>query len=322
MSYLQRYSADLLTMLLVLILGFHFIVVKDAIQHFTPITYNAIRFLIGAFVMLAVGWRIRHQLRFERRDLIYLFVAAMLGLVGYQVLFITSLSLTTSTNTSLMVMTMPTWTAIISMLTGRIVVRKGLFVGLLMVTFGVALVVLSGSSSGVGVSRNDVLGSAIGLGAAALLGGFVVLTSDLITKYGALPNSVFRHLFTTIGLTTIAAPDMLSLSVADFPIELLPHFLYSGLLASLAGFTISNYAIKKLGPARFTSYNNFIPVVTAIAGVVVLGDTLTTGLVLGGAMTISGVAMVRRFTTDIHEPRTAQIALPFRRRLTPISGRA
>lgn len=305
--WLQNYLADLLMIYLVVVLGVHFIIVKDAIENFAPITFNAIRFSMGAVIVGFIAWRYRSSIQMERNDLIFLGIATVIGLAGYQALFVTSLNFTTSTNTSLMVATMPTWTAIISVQIGRIFPSRGFSLGLFLTLGGVVAVILS-SGGEVGMTRKDVIGSSIALFAAFLMAGFVVATSHIIDKYGGFTNSVYRHLFTTVGLLVLAMPDLVTLQPSDFPVDILPNMFYSAFIAGISGYFISNYAIKKLGPTRFATYNNFMPLVTAIAGILILKEPFSVGLVLGGAMTIVGVAIVR---ATIHlKPALPPIALP------------
>lgn len=298
--------ADLLSLYLIVILGFHFIVVKDAVENFTPITYNALRFALGAVVMALLWWWGKRQgkLAMSGPDLRFLFFASMLGLVGYQIMFVVALSLTTSTNTALMVATMPTWTAVISLAIGQIIPRRGLFLGLALVLSGVSVVVIGTSEKGLAFSGQDALGSLIGLIAAFTLGAFVVSTKHIIDRYGGYSNAIYRHLFTTFGLLVVATPDMLTLSIESIPLDIVPNILYSAFLASLSGFFVANYAIQKLGAAGFANYNNFIPLVTAMAGIIVLGEALTLPLILGGGLTLVGVALVRHYTVEQQMSKT------------------
>lgn len=288
-------NADAAMMALSLILGFHFIVVKDALEAFQPITYNAMRFSLALPVVLLLAFRHRHQMRFSRQDLIFLFWMTVIGLVGYQVLFVLSLSFTTSTNSALLIATMPIWTALLSILQRSIDLRTGLMIGLGITFVGVALVILSQGEADLGFSSDDVMGSLMALGAAMVLGMNAVYTQPLVVRYGGLGNALYKHIFTSLGLLLIAVPDLVTLKADDFAPDIWPNLLYSGYLASLSGFLISNYALGKIGAARTAAYNNFWPVVAAISGVLVLGEKLTPLLMIGGAMTLVGVALARHY---------------------------
>ncbi|NDJ77279.1 MAG: DMT family transporter, partial [Chloroflexi bacterium] len=80
------------------------------------------------------------------------------------------------------------------------------------------------------------------------------------------------------------------------PVRAIPNMLYSGILAGVGGFLSFNYAIKVLGPTRASAYFNFNPVLAAAAGVLLLDEPLTIGLVIGGALTLGGVIVVRNNT--------------------------
>lgn len=305
--WLQKYLADVLMLYLIVVLGIHFIIMKDAIREFSPITFNAVRFTLGAVVVGWLGWHNRQTMRMTWHDLRFLGIATLIGLVGYQVLFVTSLQFTTSTNTSLMVATMPTWTAILSVWAGQIFPTRGFSLGLLLTLGGVTTVILS-SGGNLAFSQQDVLGSLIALLGALLMAGFVVSTSHIINKYGGFSNAIYRHLFTTFGLLMLALPDLITLKPVDFPISILPNLFYSAFVAGLSGYFISNYAIKQLGAARFATYNNFMPLVTAIAGILILHEPFSLLLLLGGGMTLVGVAIVR--ITSHTQPSVPPLALP------------
>ncbi len=299
MSHLQRWvqdnSADLGMIFLSLILGFHFIVVKDALEIFQPITYNALRFTLAFPAVLALALRNRQLMRFEQQDLRYLFAITIVGLVGYQVLFVLSLNFTTSTNSALLIATMPIWTALISIFRRIMEPRTGLTIGLIVTFVGVAVVILSQGDASFSISRDDIWGSLMALGAAMALGTNAVLSQPLVVRYGGLSNALYKHMFTSLGLVIIAVPDLMTLRPADIPSSIWPNLLYSSFLASLSGFLISNYALGKIGAARTATYNNFWPIVAAISGIIVLGETLTPLLLIGGILTLAGVAIARHY---------------------------
>jgi len=300
------HNADLMLAFMTLIWGLHFIVIKDALAHFEPVTFNAIRFVVGASMLIPLAIRRRHQLKFERRDLIAIFLLAMAGSVLYQVLFVTSLHYTTSTNSALLIATMPTWTAIISMALGTVNLRRGLFIGLGVTFVGVALVILSRNQGGLTISENDLIGGIMALTAAFVLGTAWVISKPFINRYGGMNNAIIKHWFTSFGLVMLASPDLINLRPSTFPVEVIPNILFSGILASVGGYTVTNYAIGKIGPTRTSTYHNITPLVAALGGILILHEPLTLILVIGGTLTLTGVAMVRRYA---HIRR--ELVLPF-----------
>lgn len=282
--------------LMALVWGVHYIVVKDAISDLAPLTFNAIRFSIGLPVILLAGMRRPAALRVARRDIPRLVLLGLIGPFGYQMFFILGLERTTSTNTALLTATMPTWTALLTIVLGIIVIRRQMLVGVALSLVGVALVVVGQSESGISLSRSDVLGSSLALAAAMVTAVYNISIKPLVDRYGGTVIAFWTYCLTTVGLTVASLPDLATLDGDSLTARVVPNLLYSGILSCAFGFLIENFALHRLGPARTATYYNFTPIIAAFAGVAVLGDPLTVGLVVGGALTLWGVTVVRRNT--------------------------
>jgi drug/metabolite transporter (DMT)-like permease len=289
-----RHQADALMTGMVFIWGFHFIVVKDAVANIPPLTYNALRFLIALPIILLMAWYERHALIFSRRDLLLTALLSLIGPFVYQIGFALGIKLTTSTNTALLVATLPTWTAVISMGIGQVQIRAWLIVGIGITLAGVVLVVLSGAASGLSISHDDLVGGALILGAtiASAIGN--IASKPLVDRVGGVPLAIWKFGLTAVGLTVIALPDLLTLSGDDLPPALLPNVLYSGWLAGLGGFVLGQYALRVMDPTRSAMFFNFTPIVAAFAGIVIVGEPFSWWLLGGGALTLAGVVVTRR----------------------------
>ena len=55
-----------------------------------------------------------------------------------------------------------------------------------------------------------------------------------------------------------------------------------------------NDAVQRIGPSRTATYSNLIPVIALFTGVLFLGEPLSVGQVVGGALVICGLLVVRR----------------------------
>lgn len=288
--------AEVSLSVIVVVWAVHFIVVKDAIDILPPLAFNALRFSLGLPLLLAAGLRSPSALRVDRRDIPRLLVLGMIGPLGYQIFFILGLDRTTSTNTALLVSTMPTWTALLTMALGIIMIRRQMITGVIMSLAGVALVILSQSGSGLSIAPSDLVGSGLALCGAIVAAWYNIMIKPLVDRYGSTAVAVWTYLITTGGLLLAAAPDLATLTADNLPLRVWPNLLYSGILSCGAGFLVENYALRRIGPARTASYYNFQPVIAAAAGVIVLGDPLTAGLVIGGVLVLWGVLVVRRNT--------------------------
>jgi drug/metabolite transporter (DMT)-like permease len=308
---------------IIVIWGCHFIVMKSGLSDIPPLTYNALRYAIAMpFITGMILYRDRTAIRISRGDIVQLLVVFTIGSTVYQIFFALALNLTTSTNTALVVATMPAWTAIISIFAGMVALRRRMLIGVGITLVGVIIVVLGGSGAHFGLSHNDLIGSLLALAGAIVTAWGNIATKPLVDRLGGIRVSLWSYWITTGGLIVIALPDLIHLSPDRVPPRVWPNIFYSGFLSGILGTLIWNYALKALGPTRAVSYQNFPPIVAAVAGIIFLGDPLTLGLVVGGTLTLAGVVMVRK-NTFLKPARAGQewSLMPFRWGRGKTSGR-
>jgi drug/metabolite transporter (DMT)-like permease len=317
----SRYRADLAMSCIIVIWGFHYIVLKEGVSEIAPFTYNALRFVLGLPVISLIVFRHPAIVRISHQDLWKIVVINVIGSVAYQALLALSIKLTTATNVALLAATNPAWVALLSMFMGLVVARRRMLIGIGITFGGVALVVFSHAGSGLALSNDDLIGSALILTAALLAALAAIYTKPLVDRLGGLVLAVWAYWVTTAGLLVIDAPALASLSAHSIPLRVVPNLLYSGILSAVAGFLVWNYALRALGPTRASTYNNFTPIVAAMAGIIVLGEPFSPGLLVGGILTLAGVVVVRR-NTFIRPPRPpAQRSAETQREPVPAPGK-
>ncbi len=278
---------------MVFVWGFHFIVMKDAVADIPPLTFNALRFLIGLPVLLIFAHYQRTWRTLPRRDIALIGLLAFTGPLLYQIGFVLGIERTTATNAALLAATMPTWTALFSIVMGLVEIRRRLLIGISVTLIGVALVVLSRSEDGLSLSHDDLIGSALVLGATLASAISNVVNKPVIDRLGGIRVAIWKYIFTLSGLLILAGPEIVQLSGDDLALSSTPSILYSGVLSGVGGFLAMNFALQEIGPTRAATYFNFTPIVAAFAGIAVLGEPASIWLLTGGALTLYGVAMVR-----------------------------
>lgn len=293
---LYPWRADLAMSLITLIWGFHFVVVKDSLDDFAPLTFNAIRFALGLPLILLLAWRTPAARHVPRQAWGGILAIALLGSVGYQVAFVTSMNYTTSTNVALLIATSPTWTALISLAQRRLMALRGLLVGIALTLAGVVLVVLGRAGAGLALSHDDLLGSGIMLVGALLAAISALIGKPVVDRAGSMPVAIWSYMLTVSGLGLLALPDLITLTAADLPLRVWPNLLYSGVLSSVGGFIVWNYALRLIGPTRAAGYQNITPIIAAGSSILLLGESLTLALIAGGTLTLIGVILTRRNT--------------------------
>ena len=76
-----------------------------------------------------------------------------------------------------------------------------------------------------------------------------------------------------------------------------------GVVNAALGFVIYVYAIKVIGPTPAAVYSDFMPVTSAICGVIFLHETITPLQIAGGIIVVAAGYVVIREKGKLDEPR-------------------
>ena len=147
--------------------GINGIAVKDALTGFSPLQFNVIRLSLAAALLLLA---LRASGKFEvpsRADWPKIILAGFLGNTLYQYLFIKGIALSSASNTSFVLATMPATTALLSHFTGRQKMTSQMWGGVGLTMVGVGLIVAGGS------------GGLAGLGGGSLAGDLTTLSGTI-----------------------------------------------------------------------------------------------------------------------------------------------
>src|SRR5260221_7010760 len=138
----SRLSAHDLEMLLVtLIWGANFSVSKFALERIPPLPFSALRFFASSVLLLLIARRAGVATRLPRRTLWSLIGLGVVGNTIYQTAFMTGLSMTSATNSAMIIASLPVVVALLGTLLGIERASAALWTGVVLGTAGVGLVV-------------------------------------------------------------------------------------------------------------------------------------------------------------------------------------
>lgn len=282
--------AELLLVLVVFIWGANFIVMKAAFREFPPLAFNAVRMTVAALV-LGIIWLSRERAKkMPLRDWLQLLGVGLLGNALYQILFAIGLDLTTSAISSLLIGTIPVWTALLAVALGWEKISKKTWLGILIAFTGVILVTLGSASEGSNpVATAPLMGNVLTLGAAICWASYTVLSKRLLERYSALRVSAVGLLLGVPGLWPFAITDLVSVDWHSLPPSVYGSIFYTSCLSIALAYLIWSYSIQKLGAARTAIFNNIVPVVTFALASLVLHEPITWLQVVGGVIVLAGV---------------------------------
>jgi drug/metabolite transporter (DMT)-like permease len=279
--------------LLTLIWGANFSVVKWGLDFLTPLAFNALRFPVGCLVLGAAALSIGPLPRPGRADLPRLILLGLLGNGVYQLLFIYGLDLTRAGNAALLLATIPVWTLLFSALAREGTLDGRVFAGIA-ATFAGMLLVVAGGAQEVALGTGSLRGDIFMVLAAMSWAGYTVGSRPLIVRYGAIPVTAWTLWIGAAGLVLIGVPDLIATDWAAVPLGAWASVAFAGLLGLGLAYLIWYRAVLQLGSARTAAYSNLIPVVALIIAWILLGEVPTPLQVGGAAIILAGIVLARR----------------------------
>jgi drug/metabolite transporter (DMT)-like permease len=277
---------------------------------FPPLTIALLRFAVAAAVMFAILRIKEKRTAVSKADLPPLALSGLLGVTFYFFFENRGIRLTTASNASLIIATIPVFTLAADMVFFRHRVPLYKLGGICLSIAGIYALIRAGRTQAPGTGGSaggDFAGSLLMLGACFSWVAYIVLSKKFTAGLSGLAVTSYQFMFGTLFLVPLALLERSSW----VPMGLGPwlNLLFLSLLCSAAAYFLYLYGLFRLNPTTVSSYINLIPVFGALSGVVVLGERLLPLQVLGGIAVITGVVIVNlRFGEKQAPDRTTRAA--------------
>jgi len=246
-----------------------------------------LRYAIAAPGFAFILWRARGLPGLTRGDAARVLVAGALIVVGYHMLLNIGTRYTTSGIAALVVAFAPAMTLVLAFTLGLDRIRPRHVAGLAVAFLGVAIVVALGSGSE--LSFASAKGPLIVLGAPLSFALYNVILKPLLGRHDLLALTAATSLVGIFGLVPFVRGSTVD-TVSNASGTEAALLLYLGVLATLLGYILWNVGLRGLGPTRAVAYTYAISPLAVTIGAVVLGETVTLWLVLGGVLVVGGIA--------------------------------
>jgi len=290
----HRWGTDALLVVMALIWGVNFIVVKIGAQLLQPLAFNSGRVTIAAVALVLIVLAIREPWP-SRRDTVRLLALGVLGNGLYQWFFIEGIARTRAGDAALVLAAAPALMAIIGRMLGveRVTRRKVLGIGASL--FGMALVVFGSGKTDPATTRDvaTLAGNMLVLAACFCWALYTVLLKPYTERVPGIPLSALTMVGGAIPLVAVSLPQVAATPWTALPISAWGALLYSGLLALAVAYLFWYRGVRVLGPTRSAMYSNLQPVVALIVAWIALGEKPTVIQVLGAVAIMTGLLLTR-----------------------------
>ncbi len=291
---LKKISLTEASLILVAIIwALNFSVIKITLKEIDPFSFNALRYLLAAVLLVVAAKRKGFSLKVKKEHFWKLIGIGVIGNLVYQLLFIIGLDLTYSANAAVMLGSIPIWVALLSQLftEEKLTLNKGM--GVFLAFTGVALII-SGGGNELSFASDTFKGDIITLLAAIAWGVYTILSKKYLKFYNSTQYSAFMSIVGLISLLLVGLPFLIKVDFTEISIAGYGGIIYSGLLSVGLAYLIWNNGIHKIGAVKTAAYQNLVPVLGLIFGVIILDEPLTIMQYIGSIFVIIGIIQTRK----------------------------
>ncbi len=284
-------TTELTMILVVLIWGANFSIIKIALAQIPPLAFATLRFAIAALVLAFIlhwreGWSALPPGN--------LWKLTWLGFVGntlYQICFTYGLALTTAANSALLIATVPTMVALAGALLGIERLTRGIAGGVVLAFLGVCLVVVAGGAT---FSIDHIVGDLLLIGCAITWTIYTLGVRTIAKEISPLRITTLTMITGVPGLVLVSIPDLLRTDWPRVELAAWGGLAYAALLGLVVAYVLWNNSVRLVGGSRTAIYGCAIPLVAALVAWPLLGEQPSLMQGIGAVLIVAGVLLSRR----------------------------
>lgn len=287
--------ANLAMLVLVILWGVSFSIIKIVVSEVPPITLALVRFLIATTVLFAIVKKVEPSSKLEKADFPQMTLAGFLGITLYFYLQNTGVELTTASNASLIASITPIIAITMDVIIYRTKISVVQVLGIGCATIGAYLTVTANRQ--VDFSSATFKGNLFMVGAMFSWALYTLLNKSLQGKYSGLSLITYQMLFGTLFLTLMSFIEYEQWRM--FSAKAFGYIVFLAVFSSALCYFLYGYALKKLDVVITTLYLNLVPVVGVFSGWCILDEIILPVQFWGGAIIISGIIIINweKFTS-------------------------
>ncbi|MEK3988789.1 MULTISPECIES: DMT family transporter [Robertmurraya] len=278
----------ILLFLLMVIWGFNVSAIKILVTYFPPVFIQGVRVFLAGLVVIVVLILSKRFERISRKNALGIFVVALFGVFGHHLFLALGLTLTTGSNTGLILGLVPLFTSIFAMIFLKELLTFFKVIGILSALSGVYFIILKGNGPVSGFSLGDLY----------IFGAVITQAISFIVIKKLTTNLDSRQM--TGIMLIFGALMMFGFSLWIEPVEISqfqqPMYVWLVLLASAVfatglGHMLYNYAIQQLGAGSTAIFINLTPFFSLLGSALFLGEKIVLEQLIGFVLIVIGVIL-------------------------------
>lgn len=268
-----------------------FIAGKFGLEELSPISLTTLRLLVSVIFIIIINAADRFKsLKINKKDIGHFVTLALIGVVGYQILFSTSLKYTTASNASIIVSLSPLITAFLSFLFNyeKLNIQR---VGVIILgIIGVIFTITNGSMGNI-TSLSFNIGDIMMLIAATCLAIYSVLAKTIVTRYTSLTITTYTLVISTLILLPFSIRMDLLQDISKVTLNGWISVSYMAIFPTIIAYLIQQNSIKEIGASQTEMFRNLVPIFSIVLSAIFLGEGIRLVNVLSASIIIFAVYM-------------------------------
>lgn len=288
-----KVSTSGVLVLVSIIWGGSFIVVKAATDTMDPLFLGAARFLVATPLMVLVMLATKVSLRVPRKEWPWLVVLGLTGVTLLYVLQYIGIAMTNAATSSLLTDMDVLFIALFSFVFLREPMTRIRVLGILLSFVGVIVVVLSNLDvASITVSNQFLLGSLLVISSSLCWGIFSIVGKRLMRTYSEITITTYAFVIGTLFYLPLVGGTLVS-SLEQTSLLGWGAILYLAIVSTIIAYLGWYYALKRVDASQAAVYLSFIPLSTILMAIL-LGEHMTVAFFVGAGLIIYGVYLTQR----------------------------
>jgi drug/metabolite transporter (DMT)-like permease len=250
-------------------------------------------FRVGITALVLAVFQIareRFWLQFKE-DYVKLAVISLFAVTFNQLLFIGGLSLTKASNTSLLAVTIPIFTLLVSTIAGTELLRAGKVLGIALAAAGIIFLIDPRNAS---FSSQTTLGDLMIIANSLSYGIFVATSKETITRNGAFRSTMWIFIFASLVCVPLGLASLSAIDVTSVSSNIWLLVIYVAVIATAGPYLLNAYALSKVNPSIVAVYIYLQPIIGFILAVIFLNELLDIKFAVAAVLVFAGVFLTTR----------------------------
>jgi drug/metabolite transporter (DMT)-like permease len=236
--------------------------------------------------------RYRGHLQLEdKRDYFRFAILSFFGVTLNQILFITGLSLTKASNTSLLAVTIPIFALSVGAFLGIERLRKAKIAGIVLAAAGVVLLIDPRSAS---FSSETTLGDILIILNSLSYGIYVSVSKETITRNGAIKSITWIFIFSSVVCVPLGAYSLSAIDISGVSPLVWLLILHIAFTSTLTPYLLNAWALARVNPSTVAVYIYLQPLIGFVMAIVFLDEKFDLRVLAAALLIFAGVFLVTK----------------------------